>query len=49
MLVTWVSWERGVCTAWQCTDMGLRAGGTCTSQCGGREGELTVVLTVLLA
>ena len=38
MHITWVSMERGVCTAWQCVDMGLRAGVTCISQCRGREG-----------
>ena len=30
--VTWVSWERGVGTAWQCAVTGLRAGCNCVRQ-----------------
>ena len=30
--VTWVSWERGAGTAWQCAVTGLRAGCNCVRQ-----------------
>ena len=46
--VTWVSWERGACTAWQCADMGLEAGGTCVRQLEEREWEHTINQGALL-